>query len=47
MKENDFGVLMHYTNIVGANVFTGALKNSKYSTCGRKISMSHLSVQNN
>ena len=31
MEENDFGILMHCTNIVGANVVTGALTNSKFT----------------
>ena len=31
MKENDFGILMHYTNYCGCDcMFTGALTNSKF-----------------
>ena len=31
MKENEFGILMHYINYLGANVFKGALTNSKFT----------------
>ena len=48
MKENNFGIFILAQIIVGANVFTGALTNSKFTRlCCRKISMSHHSMQNN
>ena len=31
MKENEFGILMHYTNYYGTNVFTGTLTNSRFT----------------